>query len=97
MIGGSSLARRGRRTAAPAGATWAALVIAVAAAPGCARTLDMAEIHDERRAETTIRYLGVRGETRLYPDYSGIDARILGREEGAGGGPGASPGGGARP
>jgi hypothetical protein len=44
---------------------------------GCQRELDMARAYDPSRAATTIRYLGVRGETRQYPDYGSIDASIL--------------------
>ena len=44
---------------------------------GCQRQLDMAKIHDDRKAETTIRYVGVREGTRQYADYSGIRGTIL--------------------
>jgi hypothetical protein len=40
----------------------------------------MARIYDQERAATTVRYLGVRAETRLYPDYGAIDGRILSPE-----------------
>jgi hypothetical protein len=56
---------------------------------GCQRELDMARIHGQERAATTIRYHGVREETRVYPDYSAIDARILSQEAGRGGAAGA--------
>lgn len=52
-------------------------------AQGCQRELDMGRVQGQERAATTIRYLGVRGETRLYPDYSALDARILSRGTGA--------------
>ena len=48
-----------------------------AMAGGCQRELDMSRVHGQERAATTVRYLGVRGETRLYPDYGALDARIL--------------------
>lgn len=50
---------------------------------GCQRELDMGRVQDQERAATMIRYLGVRGETRLYPDYSALDARILSRGTGS--------------
>jgi hypothetical protein len=44
---------------------------------GCQRELDMAKTYDDRSAETTIRYIGVREGTRQYADYSSIRATIL--------------------
>ncbi len=44
---------------------------------GCQRQLDMAKTYDDRRAETTIRYSGVRESTRQYADYSSIRGSIL--------------------
>ncbi len=44
---------------------------------GCQRELDMAKTYDDRKAETTIRYLGVREGTRQYADYSSVNATIL--------------------
>lgn len=44
---------------------------------GCQRELDMAKTYDDRKAETMIRYIGVREGTRQYPDYSSIRATIL--------------------
>jgi hypothetical protein len=44
---------------------------------GCQRELDMAKTYDDRNAETTIRYIGVREGTRQYADYSSIRATIL--------------------
>lgn len=43
----------------------------------------MGRVQGQERAATTIRYVGVRGETRLYPDYSALDARILSRGTGS--------------
>lgn len=45
--------------------------------PACQRQLDMAKTHDDRKAETTIRYTGVREGTRQYADYTSIRATIL--------------------
>jgi hypothetical protein len=45
--------------------------------PGCQRQLDMAKTYDDRGAETTIRYIGVREGTRQYADYSSIRGSIL--------------------
>lgn len=42
----------------------------------------MGRIYGQERAATTVRYLGVRGETRLYPDYGSIDARIVSPDQG---------------
>ncbi|EYF08985.1 Hypothetical protein CAP_0069 [Chondromyces apiculatus DSM 436] len=50
---------------------------------GCQHTLDMPKLQGEQRAATTVRYLGVRGETRLYPDYSALNASILAPPAGA--------------
>jgi hypothetical protein len=50
----------------------------------------MGRAHDPSRAATTIRYAGVRGETRLYPDYGSIDASILRKDQGRAG-PGRKP------
>lgn len=44
---------------------------------GCQRQLDMAKTYDDRSAETTIRYIGVREGTRQYADYSSIRGSIL--------------------
>ncbi len=44
---------------------------------GCQRQLDMAKTYDDRGAETTIRYIGVREGTRQYADYSSIQGTIL--------------------
>jgi hypothetical protein len=44
---------------------------------GCQRELDMAKTYDDRKAETTIRYIGVREGTRQYADYSSIRETIL--------------------
>jgi len=44
---------------------------------GCQHELDMAKTYDDRSAETTIRYIGVRDGTRQYADYSSIRASIL--------------------
>jgi len=44
---------------------------------GCQRELDMAKTYDDRSAETTIRYIGVREGTRQYADYSSIHGTIL--------------------
>jgi hypothetical protein len=54
---------------------------------GCQRQLDMAKIHDDRNAETTIRYVGVRESARQYADYSGIRGTILTDPPKAGGTP----------
>jgi len=45
--------------------------------PACQRQLDMAKTYDDRNAETTIRYIGVREGTRQYADYTGVRATIL--------------------
>lgn len=44
---------------------------------GCQRQLDMAKTYDDRSAETTIRYIGVREGTRQYADYSSLRSTIL--------------------
>lgn len=44
---------------------------------GCQRELDMAKTYDDRNAETTLRYIGVREGTRQYADYSSIRGTIL--------------------
>jgi uncharacterized lipoprotein NlpE involved in copper resistance len=44
---------------------------------GCQRELDMAKIYDDRKAATTIRYIGVREGTRQFADYSVIRGTIL--------------------
>jgi hypothetical protein len=44
---------------------------------GCQRQLDMAKTYDDRGAETTIRYIGVREGMRQYADYSSIRASML--------------------
>lgn len=44
---------------------------------GCQRQLDMAKTYDDRGAETTIRYIGVREGTRQYADYSSVQGTIL--------------------
>ena len=44
---------------------------------GCQRELDMAKTYDDRKAETMIRYTGVREGTRQYADYSSVRATIL--------------------
>jgi hypothetical protein len=43
----------------------------------CQRQLDMAKTYDDRGAETTIRYIGVREGTRQYADYTSIRGSIL--------------------
>lgn len=62
------------------------------AAGGCRREVDLGRIYGPERAVTTVRYLGVRGETRLYPDYGAIDARILSQGPEGGDASGASTG-----
>jgi hypothetical protein len=44
---------------------------------GGERELDMAKDYDDRNAATTIRYTGVREETREYPDDGVIQSTIL--------------------
>lgn len=45
--------------------------------PACQRELDMAKTYDDRKAETTIRYIGVREGTRQYADYTSIRSTIM--------------------
>lgn len=67
------VAKRARRTAIHC----AGFCLVLLGLPGCMRELDMAKTYDDRQAETTIRYTGVRGSTRQYADYSGIQGTIL--------------------
>jgi hypothetical protein len=53
------------------------LALALLGASGCVRTLDMPDVHPPTQADVTWGYAAVRSETRLFADYSAVDARIL--------------------
>ena len=52
-------------------------VVLTLSASGCTSELTMAEVHNPSQPDATIRYSAVRRETRLFADYSVVDARIL--------------------
>lgn len=65
-----SLTRRRWRAAAAA-------ATALLASSGCFRTLDVADVHPPTQPDVTWGYAAVRSETRLFTDYSAVDARFL--------------------
>ncbi|AKT43169.1 uncharacterized protein CMC5_074000 [Chondromyces crocatus] len=66
-----------RRAAVPKRTRWVLLAAVTVFPLGCGHTLVMKETRDPEQPATTVRYLGVRGGTRLYPDYSALKASIL--------------------